>query len=148
MCVCVCVFVCYMCSPCSSLPAGQMLPVLARSGLLDLWQHPRGCGRLHSPGGLHHTQVLCSIREFLHQMSDVSSDEEGRCFTSGSAGAHDLRQGFSNCGIRPPEGSIEWGSNDALFEFVILFVLLYCILWPFNISYSLFYSYILLFIYI
>ena len=110
----VCVCVCYMCSPCSSLPAGQVLPILARPGLLDLWQHPRGCGRLHSPGGLHHTQVLCSKREFLHQTSQVMR----RCFRRGSAGAHDLRQGFSNGGVGPPEGSIEWGSNGIFILFV------------------------------
>lgn len=46
------------------LSAGQMLPVLARPGLLDL-RKCEGSGRwLHSPGGLHHTQVLCAICKF------------------------------------------------------------------------------------
>lgn len=37
---------------------GEVLPVLARPGLLDLWQHPGVCRGLRGPGGLHHPQVL------------------------------------------------------------------------------------------
>lgn len=46
------------------LSAGQMLPVLARPGLLDLRKCEGSGRRLHSPGGLHHTQVLCAICKF------------------------------------------------------------------------------------
>lgn len=37
---------------------GEVLPVLARPGLLDLWQHPGVCRGLCGSGGLHHPQVL------------------------------------------------------------------------------------------
>lgn len=37
---------------------GEVLPVLARPGLLDLWEHPGVCRGLRGPGGLHHPQVL------------------------------------------------------------------------------------------
>ena len=41
-----------------------MLPVLARSGLLDLWKCEGGSGRLHCACGLHHTQVLYTICKY------------------------------------------------------------------------------------
>lgn len=37
---------------------GEVLPVLAGPGLLDLWEHPGVRGRLCGPGGLHHPEVL------------------------------------------------------------------------------------------
>lgn len=37
---------------------GEVLPVLARPGLLDLWEHPCVRGGLRGSGGLHHPQVL------------------------------------------------------------------------------------------
>lgn len=37
---------------------GEMLSVLAWSGVLDLREHPRVGGRLHRSRGLHHSQVL------------------------------------------------------------------------------------------
>lgn len=37
---------------------GEVLPVLARPGLLDLWQHPGVCRGLRGPGGLHYPQIL------------------------------------------------------------------------------------------
>lgn len=40
------------------LLTGEVLPVLARPGLLDLWEHPGVCRGLRGPGGLHHPQVL------------------------------------------------------------------------------------------
>lgn len=41
--------------------AGQVLPVLAWSGLLDVREREGGGWRLHRPRGLHHTQVLYPI---------------------------------------------------------------------------------------
>lgn len=49
--------------------AGQVLPVLARPGLLDVREREGGRGRLHCPGGLHHTQILYSIRKCFHLLS-------------------------------------------------------------------------------
>lgn len=40
------------------LLTGEVLPVLAGPGLLDLWEHPGVCGGLRGSGGLHHPQVL------------------------------------------------------------------------------------------
>lgn len=40
------------------LLTGEVLPVLARPGLLDLWEHPSVCRGLRGSGGLHHPQVL------------------------------------------------------------------------------------------
>lgn len=37
---------------------GEVLPVLAGPGLLDLREHPGVRGRLCGPGGLHHPEVL------------------------------------------------------------------------------------------
>lgn len=49
--------------------AGQVLPVLARPGLLDVREREGGRGRLHCPGGLHHTQILYSIRKRFYLLS-------------------------------------------------------------------------------
>lgn len=46
------------------LSPGQVLPVLAGSGLLELRQCEGGGGGLHCPRGLHHTQVLHTTRAF------------------------------------------------------------------------------------
>lgn len=40
------------------LVTGEVLPVLARPGLLDLRQHPGVCRGLRGPGGLHDPKVL------------------------------------------------------------------------------------------
>lgn len=55
--------------------AGQVLPVLARSGLLDVREREGGRGRLHRPGGLHHTEVLYPIRECFYLRSMTKHDD-------------------------------------------------------------------------
>lgn len=44
-------------------PVGEVLPVLAGPGLLDLWKHPRVRGGLRGSGGLHHPEVLHTVRK-------------------------------------------------------------------------------------
>lgn len=53
---------------------GEVLPVLAGPGMLDLWKHPRVHGGLCGSGRLHHPEILHTVRKHFQLLAFWKGD--------------------------------------------------------------------------